>query len=176
MVNAASDITPELLAHHGVSAVMVDLDDTLVASGSSELAVPLHEWLARLRRAGIQVLILSNGERARVRLFAEALGVEGLALSGKPFFWAFRRGLRRLGASAGATAMIGDQLFTDVLGANLAGLKSILVSPLTPGGLPHTRAARRLERLILQRAPLAEMGEPELQPRPDGFDRPAAKR
>ena len=176
MVNAASDITPELLAHHGVSAVMVDLDDTLVASGSRELAEPLRAWLAALRRAGVGVLILSNGERVRVRLFAATLGVEGLALSGKPFFWAFRRGLRRLGTSAQATAMVGDQLFTDVLGANLAGLKSILVSPLTPGGLPHTRAARRLERLILRRTPPAGAGGPELQPRPDGYDRPSAKR
>jgi hypothetical protein len=77
--------------------------------------------------------------------------VEGLALVGKPFSFAFARGLRRLKMSPSETAMVGDQLFTDVLGANLAGILSILVRPLTAGLLPHTRLTRRLEDLILKR-------------------------
>lgn len=149
MVDAVHDITPQLLQAHGVTAVMVDLDDTLVASGAELLAASFRDWLGSLRAAGIPVLILSNGTRERVRRFSAEVGVAGLALSGKPFFWAFRRGLKRLGTAPERTAMVGDQLFTDVLGANLAGMKSILVSPLSSGALPHTRAARRLEALIL---------------------------
>ncbi len=150
MVNAVHDITPDFLGRHGLEAVMVDLDDTLVASSGSDLSGEFRTWLESLRAADVPVLILSNGQPQRVRFFASELGVEGLALSGKPFIFAFLRGLKRLGTSANVTAMVGDQLFTDVLGANLAGLRSILVNPLSTGRLPHTRVARKLERLILK--------------------------
>ena len=132
---------------------MVDLDDTLVASGSRAMASSFRDWLSQLEQAGIPTLILSNGTPSRVRSWSSELGVQGLALVGKPFGFAYQRGLKRLGTPAGETAMVGDQLFTDILGANLAGLKSVLVTPLSPGGLPHTRFARKLEALILKGGP-----------------------
>ncbi|MEX2540517.1 MAG: YqeG family HAD IIIA-type phosphatase [Trueperaceae bacterium] len=150
VVTAAYDATPELLRGHGVRAVMVDLDDTLMASNESEFGAGTREWLEDLRASGMPVLLLSNGERGRVERCCADLGLEGFHLAGKPFWWAFRKGLRRLGRPASETAMIGDQLFTDVLGANLAGMVSVLVSPLSPGKMPHTRAIRHLERLILR--------------------------
>lgn len=150
VVMAAHDATPELLSGYGVKAVMVDLDDTILASNETELGEGVRSWLASLRAAGLPVALLSNGARERVERCCRDLDIEGFHLAGKPFWWAFQRGLKRLGHEAGETAMIGDQLFTDVLGANLAGMVSILVRPLTPGKLPHTRAARYLERWILQ--------------------------
>lgn len=129
---------------------MVDLDDTLIASNSSEIGNDTRRWLAELRDNGLPVLLLSNGERGRVERCCDDLGIEGFHLAGKPFWWAFRRGLARLGRSPEETAMIGDQLFTDVLGANLTGMLSVLVRPLTPGKHIHTRAVRHLERRILR--------------------------
>jgi uncharacterized protein len=148
-VEAVADVTPALLQELGVRGVLVDLDDTLIASNAVELSAEAEHWLLSLRVAGIKVVILSNGERKRVFDLAERFGLPAFALVGKPFPFAFRRGLAALGTPREATAMVGDQLFTDVLGANLAGLVSILVRPLTPGKLPHTRLARRLERRIL---------------------------
>ena len=148
-VTSVTDVTPALLARLGVRGVLVDLDDTLIASNAEDLSVEAEAWIASLRAAGIQVVILSNGERARVARLRDRLGVPAFALVGKPFAFAFRKGLAALGTPREATAMVGDQLFTDVLGANCAGLTSILVRPLTPGTLPPTRVARRLERLIL---------------------------
>jgi HAD superfamily phosphatase (TIGR01668 family) len=150
VVTSAHDATPELLRGHGARAVMVDLDDTLLASNQNEIGDDSREWLASLRLDGLPVVLLSNGERGRVERCCAELGIEGFHLAGKPFWWAFRRGLGRLGHPAAETAMIGDQIFTDVLGANLAGMLSVLVRPLTPGKHPHTRAARHLERLILR--------------------------
>jgi uncharacterized protein len=149
LVETVCDVTPTLLRELGVQGVLLDLDDTFIASDRDEPSVDAEEWLRLLMRSGIKVVILSNGERDRVHLLARRLGVPAFALVGKPFWFAFRRGLAALGTSRAATAMVGDQLFTDVLGANLAGLTSILVRPLTPGKLPHTRAVRRIERLIL---------------------------
>lgn len=142
-------MTPALLERLGVRGVLVDLDDTLIASDADVLGAEAEAWLDEVRSEGIAVVILSNGERSRVRLLGERLGVPAFALVGKPFAFAFRKGLDALGTPREATAMVGDQLFTDVLGANCAGITSILVRPLTPGKLPHTRVARRLERLIL---------------------------
>jgi HAD superfamily phosphatase (TIGR01668 family) len=128
---------------------MVDLDDTLVAAQAEQLEPRFKAWLQALKDAGSAVILLSNGSPERVRRWSQELGLDALALVGKPWPWAFRKGLRRLGTAAHQTAMVGDQLFTDVLGANWAGIMSILVAPLSAGALPHTRALRNLERLIL---------------------------
>ncbi len=150
-VDSLDDVTPDLLRSLGARYALLDLDDTLVASDRSE-AVPAAALLVeRLRSAAIGVAILSNGKRERVDAAASLLGVPGVALSGKPFGRAFRKALALLpGAHPSTTAMIGDQLFTDVLGAKRAGMVSVLVKPLTAGKLPHTRLARRLERMILE--------------------------
>ena len=148
-VQAVHDVTPHLLQRYDLRAVMVDLDDTLVASGKDELNGDFRTWVESLHGADIPILILSNGHKTRVGHWAKTLEVQGLHLVGKPFPYGFRRGLRVLGTGAEETAMIGDQLFTDVLGANLLGMTSILVTPLSPGGLVHTRLARRVERFIL---------------------------
>ncbi len=130
---------------------MVDLDDTLLPSGSNVLEPLFRSWLLSLQNAGIPVVILSNGERTRVARWAEELRVGGLALMGKPLGRAFRKGLDYLGSKPAETAMVGDQLFTDVLGANRAGMVSVLVRPLSPGKLPHTRLLRHLEKRLLAR-------------------------
>ena len=142
IVDAVHDLAPALLARHGIRAVMVDLDDTLVAANSPEMGSSFQTWVEDLKRECVPLLSLSNGHPRRVRYWSQSLDVPGLALVGKPFGFGFRRGLARLGTKAHETAMVGDQLFTDVFGANLAGLISVLVTPLSAGGLPHTRALR----------------------------------
>jgi HAD superfamily phosphatase (TIGR01668 family) len=151
VVEAASEVDLSLLRSHGRSALIVDLDDTIVPSNSNSMAPSYRHWFQKLGAENVPILILSNGRPERVRYWAHILGVDGLALVGKPFGFAFQRGLKRLGCKASETAMIGDQLFTDVLGANITGMLSILVRPLTTGLLPHTRLIRKLEDIIIRR-------------------------
>jgi uncharacterized protein len=148
-VASVTDVPVAWLLDRGVRGVLVDADDTLVVRGGGPVDASVQAWVADLKRAGIAVALLSNGTHARVAALGAELGVRSFALSGKPFWFAFQRGLRALGTSARHTAMVGDQLFTDVFGANCAGLISILVTPLSPGRHAHTRAARRLERWVL---------------------------
>jgi HAD superfamily phosphatase (TIGR01668 family) len=148
-VASVTEISVAWLQDHGIGAVLVDADDTLVVRDGAPVSAEVRAWFAALRTGGIAVALLSNGSRARVAALGAELGVRAFALSGKPFGFAFRRGVRALGSDARHTAMVGDQLFTDVLGANCAGLISILVTPLSPGRHAHTRVARRLERWVL---------------------------
>jgi uncharacterized protein len=148
-VASVTDVSVAWLRHRGVTGVLIDADDTLVPGDDSGLRPPARAWVAELRAAGLGVAILSNGTLDRVVDLGATLGVPAIALAGKPFGFGFRRAMRLLGTKAGGTAMIGDQLFTDVLGARWAGMTSVLVTPLTPGRHAHTRVARRLERWVL---------------------------
>lgn len=143
-------VTPSLLAELGITALLVDLDDTILAASEDELDDSVPAWFARLRSEGVQVAILSNGTRERVARVAEAVNVPAIAMAGKPLPRAFRKGLALLpDVPRNQVGMVGDQVFTDVLGARRAGLVAILVEPLSPGKLLHTRLARRLEKLVL---------------------------
>lgn len=144
------DISLTQLQALGVRAVLLDLDDTLLPMGSSSIAPEVVAWVRQLQAAELSLLLLSNGTKARVQRSAAQLGVDGMALAGKPAAWAFWRGLQRLGYPAQQVVMIGDQLFTDVIGANLMNITSILVCPLSEGSW-HTKQLRYLETQILKR-------------------------
>jgi len=158
-VASVHEVTPRWLAERGLDGLLVDLDDTLLPAAAERVDESVYAWFHGLREAGVRLAILSNGEAGRVRAVSEAAGVPALALAGKPFGRAFKRGLRLIDLPAHRTAMVGDQLFTDVLGAKRAGLSAVLVTPLSPGKLPHTRLARRLERWVLGCAKRGEMSE-----------------
>jgi HAD superfamily phosphatase (TIGR01668 family) len=145
-----SNIDPTWLRSEGIDALLLDVDDTIIPGDNRPIDPAALQWLEQVQAAGIVVAILSNGTPSRVAQLAQRLGLRAFALSGKPFPWAFRRGLAALGSEPQRTAMIGDQLFTDILGARWAGLRSILVEPLTAGRHAHTRLLRRLERLALR--------------------------
>ncbi len=149
-VASVHEVTPAWLASRGLQGLLVDLDETLLPAAADDALASVYDWLESLVSAGVRVAILSNGERERVKAVAKRAGLPALALAGKPFRYAFRRGLRLLDLPPEQVAMLGDQLFTDVLGAKSAGLHAVLVDPLSPGKLPHTRLARRLERWVLK--------------------------
>jgi len=150
-VERLTQITPSWLRERGLEGLIIDLDNTLVPYGSPPPAsAEIAEWRDALARAGIPVCIVSNAKIARTRNWAEELLMPGWGLAGKPLPWGMRRALRAMGLPAAKVAAAGDQLFTDVLGANLVGAYSVLVEPLEPKrGLPHTRWVRALEQRIL---------------------------
>ncbi|KEF34190.1 MULTISPECIES: YqeG family HAD IIIA-type phosphatase [Deinococcus] len=151
VIGHVHDITPEFLAARGLRGLLLDLDNTLIPYGSYEERADVMAWVAGLRRAGIRLYLLSNATGKRARFWLDKLGFEGVGMAGKPNPRAFRQALAQLGLPPQQVGMVGDQLFTDVLGGNLAGMHTILVHPLEGNALPHTRAARRLERAVLKR-------------------------
>ncbi len=149
-VDRVEQLSLAYLAEHGVRGLLLDLDETLLPAGAAEPTREVVAWATSLLGGGLRLAIVSNGRPARVRLTASKLGVPGRWLVGKPWPGAYRRGLRDLGVPASEAAMVGDQLFTDVIGARAAGLRTILVPPLSSAGLPHTRLLRRIEAGLLE--------------------------
>ena len=147
-----SEITPSWLAARGLRGVIADLDNTLVPYGATPPPPEeLAEWKRALDRAGVPLALVSNAKPGRTRQWAQALGVPSWGLAGKPVPLSLRLTIKNLGLPPAEVAIVGDQLFTDVLGANLAGGYSVLVEPLEPKkGLPHTRWVRGLESRLLE--------------------------
>jgi len=114
------------------------------------VAAPVVAWDDAARHKGFRLCIASNSLTRRVKLFERLLGVPAISKAIKPRRSAFLRALARIQARPEEAVVVGDQLFTDVLGAKRAGLLTILVAPLSKGKLPHTRLARMLERMILK--------------------------
>jgi uncharacterized protein len=151
-VESVCRLTPTVLEHLGLEALLLDVDGTLKRYAEPEVSGEVAAWLAGLRAAGIRVCLVSNGRPKRIGRFAEKLGLPFVALAMKPLPRGCRAAIRRLGLPPERTAMVGDQLFADVPAARLAGVTSILVESLHPEDEPwYTRLKRPLERWLLRR-------------------------
>jgi HAD superfamily phosphatase (TIGR01668 family) len=137
------------LRERGVDGLLLDLDNTLKDHGVHGFRPEIVEWVRKQRAEGIKLCLLSNGRPARVGSLADVLGVDFVGLAFKPFPFGCRAGLRRLGLPAARTAIVGDQVFADVLAGRLAGLFTILVRPSSAEEPWFTRVKRPLERRVL---------------------------
>lgn len=148
---SVADLDPRDLARSGIRGVILDLDNTIVPWGEAVPTEVARGWVAGLLREGLRVCIVSNNSRVWAAQVGDILKVPVVGWALKPVPFGFRRALAIMGTAPGETALVGDQLFTDVLGGNLLGLRTILVEPLSAREFPTTRLVRRLERLIRDR-------------------------
>ena len=123
-------VTPELLRTLGVRLLLADLDYTLAPRRQSEPDETLRAWVEALRAGGITLTILSNNRSSvRVERFCRGLGVSYVGHAGKPGTRGFAEAMRKYGAVAAETAMLGDKLLTDTLGAKRSGVRMLMVEP-----------------------------------------------
>ena len=125
-------ITPEWLASKGITALVLDIDNTLTADRSQELPEEVAAWLAAMRKAGVKLTIVSNGAEKRVRPFAEKLGLAYLYRAAKPLPFALMVAQHRMGVKHRQMAMVGDQLYADRMVAALYGIPGLMVIPRGP--------------------------------------------
>ena len=134
---SVTHIDPKALAARGIKLVLADLDNTLVPYKVPHPPPDIVAWKEALAAEGIQLFLLSNSRKPhRPRIFAEALGIPYQGHSGKPKLGGYRRALGRMNAAPQETIMVGDQIFTDILGANRAGIAPLLVEPIRLAGNP----------------------------------------
>ena len=123
-------VTPEFLHARGVKLLLSDLDFTLAPKKQSEPDEKLKAWIERLQATGIEVAILSNNRSSvRVEKFCKPLKVGYVGHAGKPGTRGFHEAMARYGVNAGETAMLGDKLLTDTLGARRSGVLMLMVEP-----------------------------------------------
>ena len=135
--NSIFDITGRSLAEKGITLLLADLDNTLVPYGVALPTDEVRTWNEELKAAGVQLFVLSNNRRAgRPETFCKALGVPFIGHAGKPKIGGFLKAMEQMGTTRAQTALIGDQIFTDVLGGNRAGVMTILVKPIRLAGNP----------------------------------------
>ena len=125
------DLKPDQLAAGGIRLVLADLDNTLAPYRVTEPSPSLREWKGELEEAGITLFVVSNSRRpTRVKEFCLHLGVDYVGHAGKPGGKGFAQALARTGRSPREALMVGDQIFTDTLGGNRAGVTTVLVRPI----------------------------------------------
>ena len=131
------DIRPEDLHRRGITLLLTDLDNTLVPYKTPLPTQELKQWKEELAAGGVELFLLSNSRRpGRPKRFADALGIDFIGHAGKPKQGGYQRAMERTGRTAEQTAIVGDQIFTDVLGGTLAGITTILVRPIRLAGNP----------------------------------------
>lgn len=140
----------DALAASGIKAILLDLDNTLLPRDTNIVPDELKAWAKALRDRGFTVVLVSNNWHERVQHVADELGFQLVDKAIKPLPFAFRAALRRANCSACEAVMIGDQIFTDILGGKFLGMHTILVAPLSSTDLPHTLLLRKLEALVLR--------------------------
>ena len=160
-----------------IEALLLDLDNTITPWRSYELASGVEEWVRQANQT-MKVCIVSNSRTPkRVRVLAEMLGISFVKRGGKPRRVGFREALKLLGVEPSKAAVIGDQIFTDILGGNRLGAHTILVRPLNSREFIGTKVSRLGEKLVLRmlerRGMIADralipMSEREQLPNADG--------
>ena len=144
-----SGVSLDDLAARGMRGIIVDLDNTLVGYGQDHMASDDASWIASALERGFRVCLVSNNFPERVLRVARELGVPAIPNALKPLPGSFARALKLLETPRNRTVVVGDQLFTDVLGAKFLGLHAILTEPIVAKDWLGTRILRFFERIFL---------------------------
>jgi len=150
-VEAVWELTPERLREWGINALLLDVDCTLTRYRQNRLAPETAAWLDGLRAEGIRLCLVSNGLGKRIEEFANQLGLPFTAKAMKPLPRGVWKALRIINAKAQESAIVGDQIFADVMAGRMAGIRTILVRPIHPEEEPwFTRLKRLPEAVVLK--------------------------
>lgn len=121
MARTVMDLSPQLLQQRGIALLMLDFDNTIVPYTTDEPTEEMLAWLTEMAASGIQLCIVSNSKKPRVVTFAKRYGLDVMTHAHKPSAKVLRACMARYGVAPAHAALAGDQIYTDVLGANRPG-------------------------------------------------------
>lgn len=145
----ASDITPQKLKELGIKGLILDLDNTLTTHDNPVPADGILEWLDCMKKNNIRLMIVSNNHPPRVKPFADMLGLNFVSEGRKPLTKGFREASQKMNLPKNQLAAVGDQIYTDVLGANLYGIKMLYVQPIEHEKTNFFKFKRKMEKPFL---------------------------
>ncbi|NLZ45113.1 MAG: YqeG family HAD IIIA-type phosphatase [Clostridiales bacterium] len=147
--NSVGEISIKFLKKRGIKALILDLDNTLTTHNNPVPPERSLNWLDKMKEAGMKLIIVSNNSTERVTPFANQLGLDFVPRGCKPLTFDITNAMKRLGSSHRETCVVGDQIFTDIMGANLKGVRSAFVFPIEPETSLPFRFKRKIETLFL---------------------------
>lgn len=151
MIDCIYDIDFEKLKKNNIKGLLIDVDNTLVEWDEKKADPKLIQWFYKAKEEGIALCLISNNTKERVVEFTEDIDTPAIHQALKPFTKSFYKGVEILQLEKEQVAVVGDQIFTDVLGGNRAGLFTILVKPIPGKEFWWTSIVRRLERIVLKK-------------------------
>ena len=125
-----TDLTPEFLKEKNIRLLMLDFDNTIVPYTTNEPTQKMREWLEKMASSDISICVVSNSHKDRVKIFCEKFGIPCITHAKKPFSRGIDQCLAQFDCLPSHAALVGDQIFTDTLGANCAAVTSILVKAI----------------------------------------------
>ncbi len=150
-VESIHDIALDELQKRQIKGLILDLDNTITLWNSNEISSQVDAWFRKIRSMGFQACILSNNGEKRILTVAQVLDIPYIHRAAKPQPASFLRAVQLMGLKPAEAAVIGDQIFTDVLGGNRAGLYTILVVPLGGREFIGTKISRMMEGLVIHK-------------------------
>jgi len=150
-VDSVCNISLKELMGRGISNIIIDLDNTLIPWGEETIIPEIYQWVKAGQEMGLKFCIVSNGSFKRICHFASQFGMLAAPKRGKPLSRAFKSAMIALGGNQHNTAVIGDQIFTDIFGGNRLNLYTILVEPISKREFIGTRLMRFFEKTIAKR-------------------------
>ena len=145
------DLTDDFLAEHQIQGIIFDIDNTLVGFRVPKPTPEICALFSHLKEKGVQVAIASNNSKRRVGVFAEGLGIPACHRSLKPLGFALHKIRKDFGVPNKNIILVGDQIYTDMLGGNLAGMQTALVEPIDMKETVFFRLKRRLEMPVIEK-------------------------
>lgn len=142
------DIKVSKLKNMNINAVFLDMDNTLSIPHTFKLLPNVLSKINEIQQSGIKCIVISNNYRKNVEPLAKKLDLPFVSFSMKPFGRGFIMAKRRVNEKSENILVVGDQIFTDIVGANLFGMKSILLEPITLEEPFNVRLKRKLESRI----------------------------
>ena len=130
MAGSLTELTPGMLAQRGIRLLMLDFDNTIVPYTTDVPTGEMLSWLREMEESDIRLCVVSNSRKCRVPRFCGEYGLDCITHAKKPFQRGIRQCLERYGVPPSQAALAGDQIYTDTLGANCAGMLSILVNAI----------------------------------------------
>ncbi len=139
------------LIKKGIKAVVLDVDNTLTHHDSQIVTDEVISWLKNAKENGLQLTIVSNNNEKRIKPFADKIGLEYIASGCKPLTIGFTKACKKYSLKPEQIAVIGDQIYTDILGGNLKGMYTILVTPFEYETGRLFKLKRRLEKIHINK-------------------------
>ena len=145
-----TDISVELLKKYNITALILDVDNTLSTHHGEILTDGLEDWLSYMREHSVKLVVLSNSKEARVAPFAKKIDLDYISLGLKPLPFGYFKAVKRLGVKRKNAAIVGDQIFTDIIGGNTVGVKTVLLTPIKPEDGWSFKLRRKLEKFLIK--------------------------